>query len=55
MAATGMFEANAIQFGMDQMLEASSDQLWSIYSVGKISTGASLVVVVLGTLEHEGT
>ena len=25
--ALGLFEANAIQFGMDQMLEASSDQL----------------------------
>ena len=26
-ASTGMFKANAIQFGMDQMLEASSSQL----------------------------
>ena len=28
-AGLGMFESNAIQFGMDQMLEASSEQLSS--------------------------
>ena len=27
LAGQGLFEANAIQFGMDQLLEASSDQL----------------------------
>ena len=29
LAGLGMYEANAIQFGMDQMLEASSEQLSS--------------------------
>ena len=44
-AGLGLFEANAIQFGMDQLLEASSDQLgtfihwyyWSL-SLGRLAT-----------------
>ena len=58
--STGMFEANAIQFGMDQMLEASSDQLstfihwyyWSMsLSAGLLSgiTIAALGVVMTGS------
>ena len=46
--AVGMFEANAIQFGMDQMLEASSDQLstfihWYYWSI-HLSRGLMLLV-----------
>ena len=49
----GLFEANAIQFGMDQMLEASSDQLstfihWYYWS---INLGQLLVTsIALGVL-----
>ena len=43
LAGIGLFESTAIQFGMDQMMEASSDQLstfihwynWS-YSIGQV-------------------
>ena len=53
--ALGMYEANAIQFGMDQMLEASSEQLssfihwyyWCVH-VGPLIT----YYVLLGILHH---
>ena len=49
-ASTGMFEANAIQFGMDQMLEASSSQLstfihWYYFSR---SVAIGLLTLIIG-------
>ena len=47
-AAVGMFEANAIQFGMEQMVEATTDQLiafihWYYWSI-HLSRGLMLLV-----------
>ena len=55
--AQGLFEANAIQFGMDQILEASSDQLssfiqwyyWS-FSLGRLAiyyNGAAWLFIIV--------
>ena len=53
----GMFEANAIQFGMDQLLESSSDQLssfihwyyWSSYAGQFLLYAITTVMVILQT------
>ena len=54
LAGLGMFEANAIQFGMDQMLEASSEQLSSFIHwyfwfahLGSLFVFYSIVIVSL--------
>ena len=51
-ASTGVFEANAIQFGMDQMLEASSSQLstfihWYYFSR---SVAIGLLTLILASI-----
>ena len=45
--ALGMFEATAVQFGMDQMLEDSSDQLSTWYHWGS-KLGRLLLAILIG-------